>query len=631
MNRDDDRREAFAAWTVYGLMLAAGLWFVAVYGFTIPHGDEWEWLPVVAGQQPVSLAWLWSMHNEHRMVVPRLIYLGLGEITGFDFRAGAVFNILALSGLALALMLAARRLRGRTSVYDAFFPLLLLHWAQCENIAWGFQLNFITSVVLVGVVLLIIVGCGPQLAIASAGLATVCLVALGLCGLYGLAYLPALACWLAFAGIWRWRDGATHARRDGLVLIGCAFALAALVAGYFVGFRQSNPRTLHVWASLSTALQFLSGGIGPGARNLARLGHTRGRGLRLRTLATVPGFPPPTARAHPRGGAVFSAWRRWLLGLGRRRRSRQEGAKAGFMERYMTLGTPLLCLLYLQFTLYSSPAVKVHLQRTLALLMLGLLLVNMPKGLRYANDFQQVQTMLEADMRAGLSSADLALRHGDDLGFAPPNVFAWRLDMLRAARLGPYRDAAAQPDPSLSVRRFCELTPSRQAAVRPRLLPGHCLTQSFHVPAGWRLYRIDVQISRCRSGRTLDHLNWALYAAAAGQPRRVLARDSIDLRPVDRDDYVSLTIPADSLGTASAHALGETLLKGTVAFSSNQERASAPLVHSPGARTERFALVFTSPADAPPNYGVELPLYRCASQPAARWKPIRSHCRAMPR
>jgi hypothetical protein len=255
------------------------------------------------------------------------------------------------------------------------------------------------------------------------------------------------------------------------------------------------------------------------------------------------------------------------------------------------LGAPLMCLFYLQFTLYSSPAVKVHLQRTLALLMLGLLLVNMPKGLRYANDFQQLQALLEADMRAGLSSADLAVRHGEDLGFAPADVFARRLDMLRAAHLGPYHDAAARPDPSLAIQRFRNLTPSRQPTARPSLLPGQSLTQYFQVPAGTVLYRIDVQISRCRSRRTLDHLDWALYAVTAGQPRRLLARNAIDLWPVDRDDYVSLMIPTDNSTAISSLPLGE----------------------GPGVRARQFELVFTAPAESPPNYGVELPLYLCAN------------------
>ena len=104
-------REAVAAWTIWAIMVLAGLWFVAAYGFTMPYGDEWVWLPVVAGQEPVSVSWLWSMHNEHRMVLPRLIYMGLGMATDFDFRAGCFFNIVALGGLSLAMMLAARTIR----------------------------------------------------------------------------------------------------------------------------------------------------------------------------------------------------------------------------------------------------------------------------------------------------------------------------------------------------------------------------------------------------------------------------------------------------------------------------------------------------------------------------------------
>jgi hypothetical protein len=566
------RRQAVAAWTVWALMVVAGLWFTAAYAHTMPYGDDWVYLPVLAGEQPVSLAWLWCPHNEHRIPLPRSLYLGLMMLSGFDFRAPPFFNIMALSGLSLAMMLGARRMRGRTSLYDAFFPLLLLHWAHCENIVWGFQIQFITSVVLAGAVLLQIVRCGPQLSLRSAVLLTACLALLGLCGLNGLAYLPAMACWLAFAGVCRWRGREPHARRDGLLIIGLAGSLLALVAGYFVGLRRCNADSPSIWASLGTALQFLSGGIGPAAKEIWPVSGVLvavACGYTLWQLYDV--FRrQPHERVRAAGLFCFLGGIGSLalaIGVGRA----FAGSRAGFMPRYITVGAPLLCLFYLQFTLYSSAAAKIHLQRTLALLMCALLVVNVPKGLRYAHYFQNLMTPLIADMRAGLPPTALATRHGEDLGFAPEEVFAQRLEVFRAARLGPYRDDVEEADQWLGIRRFCNLSPSREPTQRVCLLPGHSLTQYFQLPGDSLLCRIDVQISRCRGRRTLKYLDWHLCGVDPDQSRRLLAHGVIDTRSVDRDDYVSLAISAVSpLSTSLRLTPGE----------------------GPGASAARFALVF---------------------------------------
>ncbi len=593
---NNDRTEAVLVWAFWGLMVLAGLGFVAVYGFTMPYGDEWAWLPVVAGQQPASLSWFWSLHNEHRVPLPRLIYLGLGKLSSFDFRAAPFYNILVLSGLSLAMMLAARRIRGRTSIYDVFFPLLLLHWAQCEDIAWGFQLQFITSVALAGAVLLIIVRCGPRLGLGAALATTVLLALLALCGLNGLAYLPALMCWLVFAGICRWRDAGPHARRDGLLLVASAAALLALLVGYFIGFHHQAFKSPGILASLSTALQFLSGGIGPAAREIWPVSGVLTAvacGYALWQLYDVL-RRRPQQRVRAAGLLCFLGGMCSLalaIGAGRA----YAGPKAGFMERYMTIAAPLLCLFYLQFTLYCPPRVKIHWQRTLALLMLGLLAVNIPKGLRYGNDYRVLITQLEADMRAGLSPTNLATRHGEDLGFGPNELFATRLEMLRAARLGPYRDALEPIDPALLVEPLSGTPPSREPVERLCLLPGQAVTQYFQLRANAILSRIDVQLSECRDCRTMDRLNWRLCAVRPNGRGPVLAHGAIDMRPVGHNHFVSLAIVADRpAGTAADSPL------------------PSPAGVATGSEPQRFALIFSPPAECPAGYGVDLPLSRCA-------------------
>jgi len=425
-------------------MSLAALGFAATYALAMPYGyDEWSWVPFVTGAQPVTLPWLWSQHNEHRMVLPRLIYLGLGGLTGYDFRAGTFFNVIALSVLAAALMLAARALRGRTGLCDAFFPLAVLHWGQGENLQWGFQLNFVTAVLLAGLVLVQVARCGERLGIRSALGITACLVCLGLCGTFGLAYVPAVACWIALAGVLRRRDRDAHARRDGTILLLLAALPAALVGAYFLGYQgpEHHETSPGLGASLRTSLQFLSYGIGPAAKETWPV--SGGLILAVCALLVLQGLrgfrQKPEERLRAAGflcflGGILSL----ALGIGWGRSFL--GPDAGFAPRYVTLAVPLLCLVYLQCGAFAASSARFRVQRVLFVLMCLLALVNAKKGLKYAADFSHPVAALEADARAGVPPEILVLQHGERLRLAPAAYYARQLRRLREARLGPYRD-----------------------------------------------------------------------------------------------------------------------------------------------------------------------------------------------
>ncbi|HEX6861619.1 MAG TPA: hypothetical protein VF414_02330, partial [Thermoanaerobaculia bacterium] len=75
---------------------------MTTYSVDIPFLDDWEMIPVLTGVEPVTPGWLWSQHNEHRIVIPRLIYLGILKLGGYDFRAGTIFDLLLLCATAAA-------------------------------------------------------------------------------------------------------------------------------------------------------------------------------------------------------------------------------------------------------------------------------------------------------------------------------------------------------------------------------------------------------------------------------------------------------------------------------------------------------------------------------------------------
>src|SRR5262249_42934019 len=102
-------RAALVVWGVWAVMTAAAPVLVGAYGDNVPWWDDWVMVPTLTGTQPVTLGWLWAPHNEHRIPLGKLLYLGLLRPAGRDFRAGMVFQVVALAGLAFAMTRAAGR------------------------------------------------------------------------------------------------------------------------------------------------------------------------------------------------------------------------------------------------------------------------------------------------------------------------------------------------------------------------------------------------------------------------------------------------------------------------------------------------------------------------------------------
>ena len=215
---------AVAVWTIWTGMLLTAVLLVIYYGSNVPFRDDWDMVPTLTGNQPVTLSWLWSQHNEHRVPVPRILYLAVNHFTVVDFRSTMYFDVFLVAGTAAAMMLIARRLRGRTSLADVFFPVILLHWGHAYNLLWGWQIEYYLSVVLACVALLAIVQYGAGLTPRVAGIIVgVCAILLTLCGANGLGMVPVLALWplaLALLPSWSATETAPGARL-ALTLVSC--------------------------------------------------------------------------------------------------------------------------------------------------------------------------------------------------------------------------------------------------------------------------------------------------------------------------------------------------------------------------------------------------------------------------
>ena len=573
-------------------MTVATLCFVAAFAFRMPFADEWDWLPQTVGKEPVTLHWLWAQHNEHRMFLPRLIYMGLAAASGADFRAGTFFSVALLSVLSAACMLTARALRGRTSLYDAFFPLLFLHWAQVTNLIWGFQLIFILAVAAIGASLLVIVRTGQQVSLRSAASLAGLLLAGGLCGAFALPYLLTLAVWLGLAGAMRWSRGGPHARLSGLSAVALGAALVGFLGFYYVGFVKPgyHPPPESLLAALRTSLEFLAMGLGPGGKEIwpaSGLLMVAGCGWSAWQLANV-ARRRPEARVAATGLAAFLVATLLLVaGLGWGRAFL--GPNGGFQDRYITLIAPLLCLFYLQALCFGTPNASRRVTGILFFLICALTVVNMRKGLNYASDLWGPLVRIEQDMRAGIPPEALAVRYGDSLAFGPNELFAHRLGVLRDARLGPYRNLP--PDAALRAVQVVPLVDLARGGQLPQpviLTAGQEICEAFHLTGGGTLVRIDVAVGRWDRRFCGDRLDWALREPSPAGSVVTLASGQIDLHGV-RDDFATLEFPPIAVGAA-----------------------------------RRLELVLTVPADAPPGKGVRVPLFKSPGAAEAQGRHTRA-------
>jgi hypothetical protein len=431
-------------------MLFAGLFLVAWRGNNLPFGDDFAIVPALTGYTPVTLDWLWSQHNEHRLPLPRLVLLGLHKASANGFQNAMYLNVLGLAFAAFVLIGVARQLRGWTAYADAIFPLALLHWGHWENLLWQWQVGFVIPMVLVFVLLAIIVAKGAALPLRWGILMGICLLVLPLCGAPGLPFVVTLACWLGYRGVALWRSGQGHGRRDGATLLAFAAAALLLTGWYFVGLAMHREQSANpgVWRGLVVSARFLGMSFGLAGEKLWPF--SAWFLLALLGLSLIPltraWLRLPLERPRLLGLSLFVVGVAGLItatGWGRARL----GEYAGSSPRYVVLAVPALFWIYFVWQIYGGGMGHV-VRGTLFLLVAVVLYANMTEGLHqaYMNRYRRL-TAFERDLRDGMAWMTLAKRYSQDDGFRvyrETGYFARCLAMLSQASVAPFdrlRDA----------------------------------------------------------------------------------------------------------------------------------------------------------------------------------------------
>ena len=455
----DKRPFRFVLFVWLGMVIAA-LTLVAIFGSNVPSWDDWDMVPTATGHQPVTLEWLWSQHNEHRVPVPRLLMLAMMRWIAFDFRTGMYFNVLATSALALGMVFAIRRIRGSSSYPDAFFPVVLLNWSQAANFLWCWQVEFYASMLLAGIILTLMARSPTPPKGVTAIAAGVCLVLLPLCGANGLGLVPLLALWFGYGGVLHWRTATSTGRRDSIILIAFAVAAATIVGLYFIGYSKVpyHPSTHNPREMLQTAVQFLTMGFGPGVVGLSFENRLPMPFWEIVCVAVVGLFlvtgwmlvttwrKQSTERGRAAGLFLFLAAMALLgLAIGMGRNRFEMLGRNGFEIRYVTLSVPAICALYFAWSLYGVPRVGNLVRALLFATTVVVLAPNTWWGWRYADDLRSHLRSFEADMVAGTPPYQLIQRYGGTYLHPHQQIVMDYMPYLREAGVGAFQHLRDNP------------------------------------------------------------------------------------------------------------------------------------------------------------------------------------------
>jgi hypothetical protein len=142
------RRSLSALWLSLSLAPALLLGaLLARYAIDLPVGDAWytpgNLYSALASERGVTIADLLAQHNESRKLFPRLIFLAIARLAGWNTRVELAVIFAVVCGIALALFALNRRTVadcGLAGLALALSCLLLFSPSQWENWAYTIQL-----------------------------------------------------------------------------------------------------------------------------------------------------------------------------------------------------------------------------------------------------------------------------------------------------------------------------------------------------------------------------------------------------------------------------------------------------------------------------------------------------------
>jgi hypothetical protein len=126
---------------VFSIIYLCQLNLIATYAVNVPYWDEWENLREGNLSSELSWSWLIARHNEHRIVLTKLLTWVLFRCNGWDLVVQQIVNYMIFGVLLVSLIFWAWTACERRVPLGLWFllGLFLLAPTNHENHLWGFQ------------------------------------------------------------------------------------------------------------------------------------------------------------------------------------------------------------------------------------------------------------------------------------------------------------------------------------------------------------------------------------------------------------------------------------------------------------------------------------------------------------
>lgn len=137
---------AVILWLLYLIPILGVTGFIICFGVNVPFYDQWV-LPALFEKTTIGTLQfqdLFELHNNHRILFPRLIFIVLGFISSWNIKLELFFSL----GLAILTFILLYKLSVNSSTNQNYFfhftnlltALIFFSLAQSENWLWGFQI-----------------------------------------------------------------------------------------------------------------------------------------------------------------------------------------------------------------------------------------------------------------------------------------------------------------------------------------------------------------------------------------------------------------------------------------------------------------------------------------------------------
>ncbi|VXD21552.1 conserved membrane hypothetical protein [Planktothrix serta PCC 8927] len=137
---------AIILWLLYLSPILTVTGFIIAFGVNVPFYDQWV-VPALfekTATGTLEFKELFELHNNHRILFPRLIFIVLGFISSWNIKLELFFSL----GLAILTFILLYKLSVNSSTNQNYFfyftnlltALIFFSFAQSENWLWGFQI-----------------------------------------------------------------------------------------------------------------------------------------------------------------------------------------------------------------------------------------------------------------------------------------------------------------------------------------------------------------------------------------------------------------------------------------------------------------------------------------------------------